>query len=230
MKSARWIFSFETLLIVTQTGCLSSASASVGCATTDFKCQCSPEKTAAITEAALACVIGACGASTGLLVQSAAAAVCECAASAPGVTSIRPPVATPALEPATSNAPASTSNTEAAATHSSRLASSTVAHSTAISPFPTTTVFSPNPSSISSSGTLRSSLGPISPTGSSSSSPFTSGAARAFGPAAALLGALLAAMLMLWVLDSGLSGASFGLSWGSRRGRGYGRLVHGRYD
>lgn len=185
------------MLIVTQTGCLSSASASVGCAATDFKCQCNPEKTAAITEAALACVIGACGASTGLLVQSAAAAVCECATSALGVTSTNPPVAPPASEPATSNAPASTSNLEAAASHSSRPASSTATHSTAILPFPTTTVVSPNPSSISSSGTPRSSSGPFSPTGSSSSSPFTGGAARAFGPAATLLGAVFAAMLML---------------------------------
>lgn len=185
------------MLIVTQTGCLSNASASVGCAATDFKCQCSPEKTAAITEAALACVIGACGASTGLLVQSAAAAVCECAASAPGVTSTPASVASPASEPATSNAPASTSNAEATATHSSRPASSTATHSTAIPPFPTTTVVSSIPSSLSSSGTLRSSSRPFSPTGSSLSSPFTGGAARAFGPAAALLGALFAAVLML---------------------------------
>lgn len=186
---------------IAQTGCLSSASASVGCAAIDFKCQCSPEKTAAITEAALACVIGACGASTGLLVQSAAAAVRECAASAaPGVTFTSPSAASPASEPATSIAPASTSNAEAAATHSSRPASSTATHSNALPPFPTTTDVRSTPSSPSPSGTLGSSSRPFSSTSSSSSSPFTGSTARAFGPAAALLGALFAAILICWVL------------------------------
>ncbi|MCJ1346597.1 hypothetical protein MMC31_004815 [Peltigera leucophlebia] len=179
------------------TGCLTSASDAVGCAATDFKCQCSPENTAAITNAALACVIGACGASTGLLVQSAAAAVCECAASAPSVTSISSPATSAASKSATSNAPTSTSNTETPVTHSSRPASSTAARSSAIPPFPTTTVANSSPSSSSPSGALRSSSVPFSPSGSSSSAPFTGGAAQTVGPAVALLGALFAAMLIL---------------------------------
>ncbi|KAL8871974.1 MAG: hypothetical protein Q9198_007295, partial [Flavoplaca austrocitrina] len=64
------------------TECIINAGSSVGCAQGDYACQCSSSQSAAIASAALPCVLSACGPATGLSVQGAASAVCDCVATA----------------------------------------------------------------------------------------------------------------------------------------------------
>ena len=68
--------------------CLSSAASAVGCAQTDFACQCSSSQSSAIQNAALDCIIKGCGAVTGRQVSSAALALCSCVAPAGSTTFI----------------------------------------------------------------------------------------------------------------------------------------------
>ncbi|CAK7206492.1 hypothetical protein SEUCBS139899_009288 [Sporothrix eucalyptigena] len=58
---------------------LSAAVTNAGCTDGDYACQCS--QSAAIENAALACVVGDCGVATGLLVLSSVASVCDCVSS-----------------------------------------------------------------------------------------------------------------------------------------------------
>ena len=63
-----------------QVSCIAAAASGVGCGETDFACQCSASQSAVIASSALPCVLSGCGAVTGLVVQSSALAVCQCAA------------------------------------------------------------------------------------------------------------------------------------------------------
>ncbi|CZR68964.1 uncharacterized protein PAC_18865 [Phialocephala subalpina] len=56
--------------------CITSAASAVGCAATNYACQCSSSASSAIEASALDCVISACGLVTALEVSSAAAAIC----------------------------------------------------------------------------------------------------------------------------------------------------------
>jgi chitinase len=58
---------------------LSAGSTSIGCAVTDYACQCKDK--AALTSAVTSCVVAACSIADVLLVQSSTDAVCTCASS-----------------------------------------------------------------------------------------------------------------------------------------------------
>ncbi|KAI4281517.1 MAG: hypothetical protein L6R38_003643 [Xanthoria sp. 2 TBL-2021] len=80
--------------------CIISAGSSVGCAQGDYACQCSSSQSAAIASAALPCVLSACGPATGLRVQGAASAVCDCVATAvPASTTSSPATTTAEASP-----------------------------------------------------------------------------------------------------------------------------------
>lgn len=67
---------------IPKASCITSAGSAVGCAATDYACQCSSSASSAIMSRAEACVLSACGIITGLQVQSSANAVCSCVATA----------------------------------------------------------------------------------------------------------------------------------------------------
>ncbi|PMD18394.1 hypothetical protein NA56DRAFT_661335 [Hyaloscypha hepaticicola] len=102
--------------------CISSAVSLVGCAITDFACQCSSSQYAAINSAAQGCVLSNCQA-TAVSVLAAANAICTCASSAgsagAGPTTSSSPVATSASAAApssTSSAPAIAATTTSSST------------------------------------------------------------------------------------------------------------------
>ncbi|KAL8644305.1 MAG: hypothetical protein Q9226_007832 [Calogaya cf. arnoldii] len=70
--------------------CHTNAASSVGCAQGDYTCQCSSSQSAAIASSALPCVLSACGPETGLSVQGAASAVCDCVATAATTAEVSP--------------------------------------------------------------------------------------------------------------------------------------------
>src|SRR5215469_16793446 len=72
-----WPILILTNLPTLKVACLSSAASAVGCAQTDFACQCSSSQS--IRSTALDCILNGCGAVTGRQVFSAAALVlCSC--------------------------------------------------------------------------------------------------------------------------------------------------------
>ncbi|KAL2217469.1 hypothetical protein M432DRAFT_438768 [Thermoascus aurantiacus ATCC 26904] len=89
------------------TSCITSAASAVGCAYTDYACQCSSSQSAAIQSRALNCVVGACGINTALQVQASAEAVCACVtsvgANSPSTTAIATPTAAPTTDSSTSS-------------------------------------------------------------------------------------------------------------------------------
>ncbi|MCJ1269379.1 hypothetical protein MMC22_009271 [Lobaria immixta] len=176
--------------------CIVSAASAVGCAKGDYKCQCG-DKSAAIAESALPCVVEGCGAVTGLAVQSSAGAVCGCAATAAAApASTTAAVETPTSKAVVSSPPVASSTPEetSAVTTSAATTSKPVASITP--PFPTTSAAAtaPAPSGTASGGTT-----PVSPSGSTGSTiPFPGAAAgRTIGSVAAVLGGLFAAILVL---------------------------------
>ncbi|KAL8938861.1 MAG: hypothetical protein Q9216_003664 [Gyalolechia sp. 2 TL-2023] len=153
------------------TECIVSAGAEVGCSMGDYACQCSSSQSAAIASSALGCVLSACGPVTGLAVQGAASAVCDCVATA---------------------VPASTtpesSSAEVTTTQSSVVATTSVSIS---APYPTGTASTtPAPS-----GSMPSASGPAS--GSGTVAPFVSGASFLVGSLGGVLAAMIFAMAAL---------------------------------
>ncbi|MCJ1464197.1 hypothetical protein MMC07_002810 [Pseudocyphellaria aurata] len=185
--------------------CIVSAASAVGCETGDYKCQCG-DKSAAIAETALPCVVEGCGAVTGLAVQSSAAAVCGCAATAqsvPASTTAPAPEASSTSEAVESSAPTSATPEATSATPTSTVPGSTATSVTRTSnlpgsstpsvtpPFPTTAAAGTAPSGSAPSGTK-----PGSSTGSAA--PFPGAAsAKTIGSVAVVLAGLFAAV---WVL------------------------------
>jgi hypothetical protein len=105
-----------------QNSCLLSAGSAVGCAATDFPCQCS--QSAAIQNSALNCVVSACGAASGLQVQSSAQAVCVCLATATPPASSTTSSAAPGSS-TTSSGPASTTRASSSSSYTTKPGSST---------------------------------------------------------------------------------------------------------
>ncbi|KAL8757216.1 MAG: hypothetical protein Q9184_004276 [Pyrenodesmia sp. 2 TL-2023] len=160
--------------------CIQSAGSGVGCAPGDFACPCSSSQAAAIASAAFGCVLSACGPVTGLAVQSAGAAVCECVATAaPASTTAE---ATSAEATTSSAAPIST------ATQSSIVATTSISLPTA--PYPTATAGT----TAAPSGSSPAGPGPA---GGPGAVPFTGGASMVVGSLAGILGALLFVMVAL---------------------------------
>jgi len=92
--------------------CISSAASLVGCALTDYACQCSSSQYAAIQSAAQGCVLSSCSAQAAS-VLIAANAICSCASSAgSGAASTTSSAAAPT---SSSAAPSSTSSAATAA-------------------------------------------------------------------------------------------------------------------
>ena len=158
-----------------QQTCLASAAAAVGCGTSDYACQCSPSQSAAIGSSALPCVVSGCGPVTGLAVQSSAAAVCACAATA---------------GPASSSAKATESAASSPSAYSSaqQTDSATSAGSApAMAPMPT--VMS---SAGESSSVMSMSTGGFSAGNTTGIMPYTGGAPTNGGAIGGIMGALLA--------------------------------------
>ncbi|TVY83538.1 GPI-anchored CFEM domain protein [Lachnellula suecica] len=59
--------------------CFSNAIAAIGCAHTDYACQCSSANMASLTSEVTPCVLSSCSSADALEVQAAAAGVCTCA-------------------------------------------------------------------------------------------------------------------------------------------------------
>ncbi|KAL8736076.1 MAG: hypothetical protein Q9181_002574 [Wetmoreana brouardii] len=158
--------------------CIASAGSQASCERTDLACQCDPTKSAAIASAALGCVVSACGPVTGLAVQTAASAVCDCVATA---------------------APASTtvsSSSSQVSTTPSATASQTSSVQLPTKPYPTVsagTTPAPSGSTPSASGGAGS--------GSASVTPFTGGAPLVAGSISGIVGALFFVMLLLDLVD-----------------------------
>ncbi|PQE05091.1 Extracellular membrane CFEM domain protein [Rutstroemia sp. NJR-2017a BVV2] len=58
------------------TSCISSAASAAGCAPTNYACECAPATFTSIQNAAVLCVLGACGLTTATQVLSSVSAVC----------------------------------------------------------------------------------------------------------------------------------------------------------
>ncbi|KAL8913083.1 MAG: hypothetical protein Q9171_002063 [Xanthocarpia ochracea] len=158
--------------------CIISAGSSVGCEQGDFACQCSSSQSAAIATAALGCVLSACGPATGLRVQAAGSAVCDCVATA------APASTTAASSPATSTPEASPSST---ATQSSVVATTSISLST---PYPTGTTSAPSGAAPTGSSIGAGGAG-------NGTVPFTGAASYVAASMGGIVGALFLAMVAL---------------------------------
>ncbi|KAL8928814.1 MAG: hypothetical protein Q9208_001592 [Pyrenodesmia sp. 3 TL-2023] len=137
-------------------------------------------QSAALASAAFGCVLDACGPVTGLAVQSAGAAVCDCVATAA-------PASTTA-ESSSAEATTSSAAPISTATQSSIVATTSISLPTR--PFPTATAeTTAAPSGLSPSASGQA--------GDSGVVPFTGGASTVVGSLAGVLGAMLVVMVAL---------------------------------
>ncbi|KAL8872972.1 MAG: hypothetical protein Q9174_001494 [Haloplaca sp. 1 TL-2023] len=144
--------------------CIESAGSEVQCTQGDYACQCEPTKSAAIASAALGCVISACGPATGLAVQTAASAVCDCVATAAPVS-------------------ADASSTAAETSPTGRPSLVATPMMTTSAPYPTSTADAVSSSAPSASGGVGAGSEPV--------APFIGGASLLTGSITGVMGAFL---------------------------------------